>query len=343
MALVSRKCMATAFIVLVLSTHPINAARVNEGDIVVSQLGHASSLTQELQRSLQEDISLQHGNETEGYIGEWFASCAQRKKDVERRLGKLRQRYETAKASGFSIVDTTRMILKARSVSKTWTTAEKSGCQWVTSGEVDTSELQQLASETAVQTRCFNASKKVLEGGGPNAQDVLGRAVKTFLSEDCEATETSEGGFGELMATATMAEKEADEALDEVVEKVLSLEGAKLEGAALIEQNTTASDRAHLRDGRDLLKMFGLLVLILTIVLCPEVLVATLVQISFTLLGLVVFLLPFIILGLVCVIFLAPLKALEFALGNEESARFSVFETCTEHFPPMEVMARAFQ
>jgi len=232
---ISRRSVASAFVFLVLMVHPIHAGRVKLTDNMVSELADTSSLVQELQRALQEDTAAHQANQSQEYIGEYFATCGQRKADFERRAGKLRDYYNSAKEDGvFSIRESARVVLKARSMAKTLSRANEAGCSWAKDEAVDTSVLQQLMSQTAATSTCFSAAQEALKGAGPaeSAEQgkALQRAITIFLSGDCRAVEVP-GGNPETMP-AGRAEQEADEAAEVMEEEVLSVERSRLDAPA---------------------------------------------------------------------------------------------------------------
>lgn len=233
---VSRRSVASAFVFLVLMMHPIHAARVRLTDSAVSELANTSSLVQELQRALQEDTAAHRANQSQEYIGEYFATCGQRKADFERRAGKLRDYYNSAKEDGvFSIRESARVVLKARSMAKTLSRANEGGCSWVKDEAVDTSVLQQLMSQTAAKSPCFAASQEALKGADPaESGKALQRAITIFLSGDCKAVEVPEGNPERTLAEAGRAEREADEAVEVMEEETLSVERSRLDSPALL-------------------------------------------------------------------------------------------------------------
>jgi hypothetical protein len=237
MALVSRRSVGSAFVFLVLMVHPIHAARVRLTDSAVSELADTSSLVQELQRALQEDTAAHQANQSQEYIGEYFATCGQRKADFERRVGKLRDYYNSAKEDGvFSIRESARVVLKARSMAKTLSRANEGGCSWVKDEAVDTSVLKQLVSQTAARSPCFAASQEALKGADPAESagqgKALQRAITIFLSGDCKAVEVPDGSPEGLLAEAGRAEQEADEAAEVMEEEALSVERSRLDAPA---------------------------------------------------------------------------------------------------------------
>jgi len=233
MAATSMKALALVEIFLLLSVNPITAYRAHEVETLVTGVEGAHRLVkEELERALQEDALgsdfSQAVNETHGYFGESFASCPQRREDFERRAGKVKARYDEAKADGkIDAAEAVWVILKVRVLAKTLSAAEGKGCEWATQGSaeaVDKSALEALLAELAPKQPCVGAAKKTLEaargadGAGQKAAVLQGLGMLLSQGDACKPAEVGEPSEDEVAARLREEGASGAEEEDEAIE-----------------------------------------------------------------------------------------------------------------------------
>jgi chemotaxis protein histidine kinase CheA len=203
--------VSCVYIYLLISVHPINAARVK---VQVKQLDSAMDQSQELMEELQTALEEDTQDAGQEYIGETWASCDQRKEDFERRSVKAQARYNEANKDG--VVDTieaAHVLLKMRSLAKTVSAAKNDACKWVEKQSADMSVMKELVSKTAGKNRCFEKSKAYMEAAQSKSEaeqgKAFGQSLRILLSgdKDCKPVK--------VKAADTVAQ-EKDEATEEV-------------------------------------------------------------------------------------------------------------------------------
>jgi hypothetical protein len=298
------------FAYLLISIDPIQASRIKATHKAVNKVATQAQETQELVREMQKALQENHmeelfiQNASSLYIGETWATCADRKADFERRSEKLKARYDEAQAdNSLTTTEAGWVILKARSLAMTISTAKKQGCEWVeNSTAVNMTVLGELMNSTAKDVPCRDQAVAALEktGGDPQISDVA-NAMSMLFSEDCQprAAEPSAAGVGELFAEEEKNEKDADELAAQFVAKQGG--GGKQNGAEAV---TSLMQRASAMTSSNIvLTLSGILSLIVSII------VATLV----CFVALIVWAL---LLGLIWCIFRAVLSILLGLLGS---------------------------
>mmetsp|Transcript_100307 Transcript_100307/g.266639 ORF Transcript_100307/g.266639 Transcript_100307/m.266639 type:complete len:370 (-) Transcript_100307:71-1180(-) len=255
MAATSMKALALVEIFLLLSVNPITAYRAHEVETLVTGVEGAHRLVkEELERALQEDALgsdfSQAVNETHGYFGESFASCPQRREDFERRAGKVKARYDEAKADGkIDAAEAVWVILKARKLTTTLQSAQGNDCAWANRKEsaevIDKSPLEALLAETGPKQPCFGAAKKTLEDAkdadaeGQKAAFLQAMGMLLSTNGECKTIETEkpseEEVAGKLQEEAAVKADEDAEAMD-VAEAAGQYETEKLKtGQSMLE------------------------------------------------------------------------------------------------------------
>lgn len=188
----SQQLVSLAYIYLILSADPINAFRLKAVD--GGMVRESEALFEEFEALSREHAMMEEAlksgvNSTEEYIGESWASCAQRKIDFERRERQVKERYDGLQKEEGSVSEAGWMLLKAYSLVQTYLRAKKQGCDWVHDKKEGAVTIEML-DDMKTHMPCYDDALATLEGQDKDAAAV--KSLSILLSEDCKPIDVPE-------------------------------------------------------------------------------------------------------------------------------------------------------
>lgn len=246
----NQKLKGMFFIYLIMSIDPISAARIHASHLFAKEtVSESQTLLQELKKAMEDTQDMSHENATgfHSYIGESWASCAQRKADYERRAMKLQKMYDkSTQDESYSSLDAGWIVLKARKLAMTLSAAEKRGCEWVVGGQVDTlSTTNHMLDQTKQFVPCHGAAKKFAESKkhDPDQEKVAADIMHILLSTDCKPTDTEKPADLDLKDAEAIEEEEEFE-VQRSAEELEKLAKDKTDGS-LLESYHKVADKSN--------------------------------------------------------------------------------------------------
>jgi len=207
------KMWAVVCVFLLLSAHPIEAAR-----------------RQEAGNTIQEAL--------EGSEGASFgASCETLKERFENHAATMSSNVGTAQntTGREGYLNTAGVILRAVRMTRTLQRAGSSGCEWAERGEANTAPLMQIVQQTQATNPCLPRAQQLLNGESEHAEeefDIFVAAMQVLVSPTCDLDPTE----GETAEDADPVELEEDTEGEADVLSAEVMEDMELgEGASLLE------------------------------------------------------------------------------------------------------------
>jgi hypothetical protein len=217
------RVLAIFYIYLALSIDPISAARIKVTREATNTVHEHMELMRELEKAMQENHmdQLFEQNATSQYIGESWATCAQRKEDFKRRSLKVQERYAKAQEDGtIGTAEFGWVVLKARKVALTVSMAAKQGCEWVHEQKMDPEAivpLQKIQNETIQKVPCYNEAVAYITSKTEPTDEDGRKAMSILFSKDCKAKDL--GKEKDLSLEESIAAEEKEEAASAEVAK----------------------------------------------------------------------------------------------------------------------------
>lgn len=184
--------VACVYVLLLLSTHPINAARKYE----LLDVDHDDILEQSVAVQTRDALANNISSHA-AWFGKLEGTCNGLKEGFERRAEKVRLRIESAGKDELDLKDLTYVALKTHKVMKTFAKAEKRDCKWVNGGDFNRTAFDKVAS-LGVLKKCKEQANQILEAASTGSTEVqtaaLKKAVAVMMSrnDDCTYEETGE-------------------------------------------------------------------------------------------------------------------------------------------------------
>lgn len=205
------KMWAIACVFLLLSVHPIEAAR-----------------RQEAGNTIQEALAGSEG-------ASFGASCETLKERFENHAATISSNVglaqNTTGRAGY--LNTAGVILRAVRMTRTLQRAGNRGCEWAEKGEANTAPLMQIVQQTQASNPCLPRAQQLMSGESSDADeefDIFVAAMQVLVSPTCDL-DVAEGETEEDPDPAELEEDtegEADVLSAEVMEDMERGEGASL-------------------------------------------------------------------------------------------------------------------
>jgi len=214
-----------AYIYLIVSVHPINAARIKQAQKQATSFAESQQMVQEMDREMMQmetelsnlevnQIMSQHKSQ---YWGESWATCDERLEDFKRREARMALKYDRAMEDGVaSTMEIGSVALSAFSVAWTLRSASKNGCDWACTKGGDAMGTDKLLNKTLARHPCLEAAKKYVkeaQATGSTPEKAAEGAMKILFTKDCkmptESAPEPEKTFKEQGALEEQAEDAA--------------------------------------------------------------------------------------------------------------------------------------